>query len=380
MLINELPFLEKLFFSNEITESQFNSQFALICKTWEDAAFSELPHHSLLRYFNHQLEGIISYSDEVYRCSNADLVKEGQLLLLKQIDHLLLYYAPYFNWDAVAPIAFHQRMMGMLATGISTVRNCLFSAKLNSSLSRCLLNWLDEATECSVSVRYTFRSLAYLEKIVGHLSLFDFNAVEAGEEIIILLSRHNFNHLAFLAYRQYQIGTEAKGINCISGQLDCLQRQKAAVLVCPEAREMCYDLAYPSLKIMLSEWIQEQITLSEIALKKDLETRAGCPIEKQSLDLSVAHLACLIKLFLEENIFVSQSTKRVFQFFAANYQTKRQTAISAGSLSKEFYSIDQHTAARVREMLQKMIARINRNFFPVMAVISTAILSYPGTH
>jgi hypothetical protein len=54
----------------------------------------------------------------------------------------------------------------------------------------------------------------------------------------------------------------------------------------------------------------------------------------------------------------------VFKFFSRNFETKRQKSVSAGSLSKEYYSTSQVTAAVVRDMLQKMIARIDRNFFP----------------
>lgn len=380
MPINELHLLEELLSKTTITEKQLIDRSLVISKAWEVAAFSRLPQHSLMRYFDHQLKGLIDIVDKFFEYLPYDPAGRYQSLLLKQIDHLIFYYSSFFNWDTQAPVTFHQRTIDRLTTSVIAIRNGLASSLLSPALSRCLLNWLNEATECGTSVRYTFRSLNYLEKIISHLSVFHFDAAAAETSLILLLSSLNFNHLAFLAFRQNKIVTESKALGCLSVQLDFLQHQKASVLACPEARGIVYDPSFPSIKAMLSNWLQEQVTLSETALKKEMEARPERQQEKQSLDLSVAHLACLIKLFLEENIFVSRNTKGVFQFFAANFQTKRQTAISSGSLSKEFYSIDQHTAARVRDMLQKMILRINRNFFPVMAAISTVTLFHPGTH
>lgn len=380
MLVNKLHGLQTLITQKASTAGQWDKNLAVISKTWEDAAFSTVPHHSLRRYFNYQLEGLIVCSDSLSEHRATERHEGYQSVVLKQIDHLVLYYAPYFNWDAKAPAAYHQRLLGKLTPYIQLIRHDLDAAAISPALQQCLQHWLDQATESGASLRYTFRTLNYLENIVISLSAIDFQAEDAEASMILLFSRLNFNHLSFLAFRQTTLLGECRLIASTSDQLEFFQEQRAAILAYPEARELIYDPTFPSLRTMLGTWLQEQILLLEIALKKEQEARASRQSGKQSLDLSVAHLACLIKLFLEENIFLSGNTKKVFQFFATNFQTKRQTAISAGSLSKEFYSIDQHTAARVRDMLQKMIIRINRNFFPVMAAISTVALSHPGMH
>lgn len=369
MPVNNLHLLDSLLSLERVTESQLSDQTALIRKTWEDAAFSELPHHSLFRYFNHQLEGITAFLD---RHSGWNQTVTG--CLLQQIDHLQQYYAPYFNWDARAPQAYHRHLTVNLAGTIESVRSRLRAANVDPELSCCLLHWLDESTEQHPAVHYTFRCLKYTESLIGSISSFDFGESGAADNLTLLLSRLNFNHLAFLAYRQSQTRRSAQNLDGLTGGLRFLRQEKAAVAACPQIRETAYDPALPSLKEMLTAWLQEEITLAEMTIKEQSELPPVCRSEKQAVDLSVAHLACLIKLFLEENLLVSRSTKTVFQFFANHFQTKRQTAISAGSLSKEFYSIDQHTAARVRDLLQRMITRINRNFFPVTVAISTAIL------
>jgi hypothetical protein len=123
---------------------------------------------------------------------------------------------------------------------------------------------------------------------------------------------------------------------------------------------------------MVVNWLTEEIALKE----KSLNKRSEVIIPKIPLEMSVAHLSCLIRLLYEESVFATQNLQFIFKCFAGHYQSKRQAVISPGSLSKEFYSIDQHTAARVRDLLQRMVQRINRNFFPMAVAINATVLSY----
>jgi len=116
----------------------------------------------------------------------------------------------------------------------------------------------------------------------------------------------------------------------------------------------------------------EEIALTEKSLCKGSEV----VVPKIPLEMSVAHLSCLIRLLYEESVFATQNLQSIFKCFAGYFQSKRQAVISAGSLSKEFYSIDQHTAARVRDLLQRMVLRINRDFFPMAVAVNATILSY----
>lgn len=80
--------------------------------------------------------------------------------------------------------------------------------------------------------------------------------------------------------------------------------------------------------------------------------------------ISVSYMACLIKLFYEEELFATENLTSIFKFYASNFTSKRQPVISQDSLSKEYYSLDAHTAARIKKILQNMIDRLNRGFFP----------------
>jgi hypothetical protein len=122
----------------------------------------------------------------------------------------------------------------------------------------------------------------------------------------------------------------------------------------------------------METWLNDEIALAVIP---NAVAGPGATIvqerisEKQILNLSVAQIACFIKLFYDEGIFINASITDILKFVVVHYRSKRQQQISYGSLSKEYYSISQVTAAVLKDYLSRMIAKINKHYFPVVAVI-----------
>ncbi|MCZ4224827.1 hypothetical protein [Pedobacter rhodius] len=381
MLKNELQYIEEILFAPEtfctdaISEIDIGWQCKLIRQAWEKAIFSDISEHSLVRYFHYHLDGLTKLLDGLSLYDYGDNLKNIEEALLALIDRIKSFYSTYFNPDAYAPAAYHQRLIGQLTGSIGLIKENLQTAMLSSELKTCLFNWLSEMTEVGDDIRYSFRSLGYLEELIRQIPSIDFCSGKAEEILVAILCRSNFNYLSFFVYRQNYIREVLVSFTSAQERLDYLQEQRANVLSCPEAKKLGYDTSWPSLKIMLGEWLQEEICLTEQALRRENEIRAETNVPKLPIEMSVAHMACLIRLLFEESVFATNNLKLIFKCFAGHYQTKRQSVISPGSLSKEFYSIDQHTAARVRDLLQKMVQRINRNFFPVLVVINAIILS-----
>ena len=151
----------------------------------------------------------------------------------------------------------------------------------------------------------------------------------------------------------------------ISRELDLLNFKKKGAV----AR---YDDRWPPLTAMIAEWLEseQKILIQDFAVKQILP--AGHPL-KLRLQLPVSHLAFLIRLLSKENIFGLVPLTNIFSFFTANFNTKRQETLSAGGLSKEFYTSNMVTAAEVRALLSKMIARINRDYFPVWVAVCITV-------
>jgi len=380
MLKNELQYIEELLLTPEtfckdtISEIDIDWQCRLIREAWEKAIFSDLSEHSLMRYFHFHLDGLSKLSDRFLLSNHSDYFKDIANALLTLIEHLRNVYLPYFNLDANVPVVFHQKLMAQLGTDISLVHNSLKASKLGFALKTCLLDWLSELTEMNDYVRYTYRSLCYLEQIIHPILNMDLQSDNAEELLVTILSQSDFNHLSFFVYRQNSIRETLSDYTSAQERLDYLKIQKAHTLSYPEVKNLRYDSSWPSLKTMLSTWLQEEICLAEQAFRKETEAKSESTVPKLPIQMSVAHMACIIRLLFEESVFATNNLKLIFKCFAGHYQTKRQSAISPGSVSKEFYSIDQHTAARVRDLLQKMVLRLNRNFFPVWVVINATIL------
>jgi len=378
MLRNELEDIEEILLegsfsdSNEAASIDINHRLKQIHKAWEEAVFSNSSENSLVRYFNYHLDRIISISANLSGLPDSTKFLVQQNELLELIDHLRKYYSSYFNENALAPIRFHQRLVSQLSEIMCLVVHGVQRGKLNPGLKTCLLKWFDDISENIGTEKYAFRSLFYFESIVNQIALIDFHSGDAENLLISILTRSNYNSLSFFVFRQDTIRSSSGQFHTQEEKLDYFRRQKAETLSSPEVKNIAYDPSLPTIKTMLGDWLMEEILLAEKSLCKGRDV----VVPKIPLEMSVAHLSCLIRLLYEESVFATQNLQFIFKCFAGHYQSKRQAVISPGSLSKEFYSIDQHTAARVRDLLQRMVQRINRNFFPMAVAINAIVLSY----
>ncbi|QDW25219.1 hypothetical protein FFJ24_010515 [Pedobacter sp. KBS0701] len=378
MLKNELKDIEEILIeqiysnSNTTARTDLKTRFGQIFQAWEDVLFSNIPESSLVRYFHYHIEVISTISTRLSHSPNPKQYFSSQNEFLALIDHLQKYCSKYFNEDAVAPAMYHQRLVSQLSGNINAVRKILRSGNIDAALSLCLSKWFTLMSDHIGAVEFSFRSLHYFGYITNQLLESDALSTAGEIPLVSLLVRSNFNNLSFLVYLQDTIRNSPGYLGDKNERLDYLMEQKALMMSLPEVKNWVYNPAWPSIKTMITDWLQEEILLTEKAVCNKDEVA----VPKIPLEMSVAHLSCLIRLLYEESVFATQNLQFIFKSVAGHYQSKRQSVISPGSLSKEFYSIDQHTAARVRDLLQRMVQRINRNFFPVVFAIDAIILSY----
>ena len=377
MLKNELKGVEEILIekiysdSNSIAQTDLRIRFGQIYQAWEEVLFSNMPESSLVRYFHYHIEIILNISSRLSLSPNPERYFNHQNELLTLIDHLRKYCSNYFNEDAVAPVMYHQRLVSKLSENISAIQERLESGGIDPALTACLSRWFHLVSEHIGTKGFSFRSLHYFEYIIDQLSEVDGLSTDAETSLVSLLVRSNFNNLSFFVYLQDTIRNSAEYLDK-AARLDYLIKQKALMMSYPEVKNCVYDPAWPSIKTMITDWLQEEIMLAE----KSLANKDQVAVSKIPLEMSVAHLSCLVRLLYEESVFATQNLQFIFKSIAGHYQSKRQAVISPGSLSKEFYSINQHTAARVRDLLQRMVQRINGSFFPVVFAVNAIILSY----
>ncbi|OOQ59988.1 hypothetical protein [Mucilaginibacter pedocola] len=332
MLKDELARLKRLAAEGEA--SPFAGECIRIAEAWQRAAFSDAGGEALQRYFRFHLIGLSELSSA---CASGEM--QGGLIRL--LSGLCRYYPVFFDHDVAAPKLFIDHIVLECAGAHAQLADSLANGPWPQSLGTCLLSYLD-SVRAADSMAYG--AIGYYRYFLETLA-----GVRCEKRMRSMLIEMNFNHLGYFASLQasWNDSTDLRGtLANYAGQ--------------PVQSRYIYHPGWPSLKSMACGWLEEAVKLS---------CRPELPAPKLPLNLSVAHLAYLARLFQEEGLLGNTPLNTIFKFLSANYTTKRQPAISPGSLSKEYYSTSQQSAARVRGLLQAMLARVNRAYFPVLVLI-----------
>jgi hypothetical protein len=249
-------------------------------------------------------------------------------------------------------------------TKVESVRLAMSEAFLDPSVAQAVNDLLDHIQASGTLITNTYRQLTYFERFLQAIStLSDLPPEKYRFCLQEQLIRMNFNHLTFLQYLQQDIRREMSGLKQVAQtRLLC---DRLTIFDHPSPGLLAYDRQWPGLFEMMSHWLREELSLLR-------SCTPSAPVKKLTLRTSVAHLACLLR-FCHEDELPGIPLSELFRWVSANLATKRQNNISAGSLSKQFYTVNQFTAARVREYLLKIVARINVEYFPALVAISAVV-------
>jgi hypothetical protein len=245
----------------------------------------------------------------------------------------------------------------------------------STTLAACLLDYLAAFETACFPEGITFRDIRYLKLFLKEIaqSFQAANGDSPERRIADRLVYLNFNHLGFLSYWQELVRAELERAGSALGHLSVLTQELSHLKSLQSKPGIAYHPAWPGIKLMLETWLSDEISIFKLSEKSRFDCSGErAPDDKLVMSLSVAHLACVTRLFYEENCYQSATVTDVLKFTVRHYQSKRQDHISQGSLSKEYYGVTQVTAAVVRDLLHRMINRINKTYFPVWLVISAA--------
>ena len=343
-----------------------------IKQAWDDALFADVTDQCLQRYFAFHLDGICRLSDTVSTASAVSPVRAvWRDALLELTDHLLLNQGAYIAHAAKVPVVYLDRWRRQYEEPCAVLTKKLQESHLPPALRACLLTYIRQMSSSLPHLRWSFGALNYFEAFLSALSSFNFLDPEEEAALNDQLMWLNFNDLGFFTYRQKVLESQCASLNR-AGQIAYLRTELSHLRSLVPQRALIYHPDWPPIREMLRQTLQDALeTLADTVAEHN---RSLTPAEKFPLNLSVSQLACLIKLLYDEGLIATTNLSEIFRITAASFRTKRQEQISAGSLSKEFYSTSQVTAAVVRDKLLKMVSRINRNFFPVWFVISATFL------
>jgi hypothetical protein len=368
----------------EQLEKNFKQMCAKARQAWALAVFSDAGEEPLRRYFTFHVQVITALSKrvsswtphvfayhEVAENEKWPQCVQGELFGL--LDHLLEYFAKYPEKNLQLPVAYGQHMAGLWSGQgtllLERLDHVLLDKALKESLGTYILHMLhpDDYTRFTFDQAYYFQ--LFLNELLPVVSQID--AVNEDQLVSDQLLELNFNRLEVFTFHQDRIRAMING-RLPAARLTMLKNQVFVLNHIKTRHEGTYDTRLPSLRDMLMNWLHEEINSVQ---GKPAEVGAThLPLSfKLTLQLSVAQLACIIKLFYKAGLYGDTPLTDIFKFTAQHFSTKRQPAMSWQSLSKEYYGLDQVNAGRVRILLKNMITYINEHFFPVMAAIGVLI-------
>ncbi|QEC74678.1 hypothetical protein [Mucilaginibacter ginsenosidivorax] len=346
--------------------------------SWAFTAFSALTEPALQRYFSHQLLRISGALEKCCKTPGEGLFKNreshsyitGKVCFLT--DDLLTYYGNYP--DKTIPIAISYRQhytKNLKDTGIKICK-ALDNSPVNPKISEFLKRYIEDMTD-DKNISCSLSQLVYFKQVIEELSMIipDTNSANFPQLVYQKLIALELNQFDVLVAQQEEILREIAG-KPKPNQLSLLKHHTELFSYLSKGEISRYDDRWPPLSLILSDWLQEVKESLEPANHLSQSHQAANK-KRLKLEFSVSHLACLIRLFFKERVVNAVPLTEIFDFFAENFSTKRQEFISAHGLSKEYYSKNQVTAAEMKSILQKMITRINQDYFPVVAAIGVTV-------
>ncbi|MFB0497294.1 hypothetical protein ABID99_003531 [Mucilaginibacter sp. OAE612] len=347
--------------------------FSQLCEQvregWADAVFSDATDEALSRYFNYHFDLLRDL------LSNSQLTATEISQLLALMDHLLLFFKKYLDWERLLPAAYLSFKFSDIKEQQSSIKNVLNRFPVDDALRKCLKKYFSGILDAIMGGCLSLGEFIFANKLLNELAVKLKMSGKEGinQSISEVLIHLNFNHLDFFVYLKNRTNAELAAF-AEPERIQVLKQKAAEIQLNGSSLRCIYDQNLAPILVMLKGWMTEEAVLMEAALEKNKVSIPDAWPGKVGLRLSVPQLACLIHVFYEAGIYATSNLTQIFKSAAFNYSTIKQENISPDSLSKELYGITQNTAKKVMELLLQMAEFIKLSYFPVVAVISVTIL------
>ena len=294
----------------------------------------------------------------------------GQALLdclLKLLAFLEQYFEAYFNSAGKLPEA----LIGDALTGIgghaAVITRALDEQGIGQSLKQCLTDYLEMLPQESYRSKMNFRTAHYVRDMALFLNPAHRNYREDDPNSIIRdsLLYLNFNFPGFLAWYREEINRKISTLTTGEERLLFLIEELVRIKTSPVMLSVACELSLPPLAGLLENCLNEMIKKES---GRYFPREPADSEKKLGLSLSVTQLSLFIRLLYEEGFFTLKNITAILRFTAKHFTTKRQEHISAVNMGRTYYGADQFTAAAVKDLLLRMLARLNRMFFPLIAL------------
>ena len=174
----------------------------------------------------------------------------------------------------------------------------------------------------------------------------------------------NFNSIDFFNYCKKQIHDDIQNMDSQKDQIEKLYFHFKTANQKIIDTGVCFNRRQTSIKEHISHWILEEICF----LEKRMVLLAHPNTDQQLIDqnfkivteLSVAQVACFIRLLVESGVIKNKNRKELITFYAVYTQSKKQENISPESFRMRFYNIEESARLEIRSTIIQLLNHINR--------------------
>jgi hypothetical protein len=295
-----------------------------------------------------------------------DLVKFYHQLY-DSIEELLLFIERYFAGylDTNLPISANRfnYFKSDIADRLKEINLVIDANRLSNELFELIIQPLQEILSNTVKT-ISYHRVAYLKELAATVLAYlsSRNMKDKVVDLFEILFTISFNSPEFFHNYIAMTAAELRPITNISAKMELLYRYIKKIRLYPSKKGFILYPELPTIKDQVIGWLEEEIKFLQIS--HDLGKSLSSPKEiiqgegKIHCSLSVAQLACFIRLLVEIKLITNANQTEMLRFFSEHFRTDKRESIAFESLRTKYYNIETSSAEAVKEWLFKLMNHI----------------------
>lgn len=364
----ELEDLEKLLSSKRLGETLIDEQFSTevdrIKRSMIHEVFSFEDERHLERYIQYHQQAIIRMLDHEFAQSSTIQTHDLEDLLT----FIERHFTKYFDQDAKAPDAYLNTIRKTTRINTKRIFKELTDINADHRLVEIILQSLNKINDRSSKIAITYRKVMYAKEVQKELlkvieSTVPENTIN--DELLKLIYYLNHNSTKSLVYHAHLVNQIVTTTDTNSEKIERLSLLLKQINQAPVRPGIAYNPRATSVKDQAHNYIAEEIEYLErvsvlnahIVDSKDNKSGSY----KVKMEVSVAQLSYLIKVFVSSTIIQNTGVNELLRFFARIIVTKKSEGVSYDSLRAKYYNVEASTRIAVRDMLSSLIVFIDKD-------------------
>jgi hypothetical protein len=352
---------------------------------WRDEVFSSSNENTLELYIQRHQVAIIDLKDQILKILNPDETEEllkkieitdkvSALKVLFQSLHSLLsfiekYFTKYFDLSAKIPDSYRNITTRNFLERLPLLSEKLKQKELSDNIIWAVTSCFSEFIE-SKETKISYRRVIYLKELyreLDRLCASQISGLELEKQVCSSMVYINFNSLKLLNHCSKAIKESFQSKESLNEQLEVLAHYLKRINQIHEKPGFSYKPSHQSLKVLLSDWVTEEIIFLErkqqlsFSFKAEQsETSTHTKNFKIQTDSSVAQVAYFLRILVDTELIKNKNTIELIRFIATHVSSKRVQNVAQESFRRKFYEVEDSARDSVKEDLIKMLNQISK--------------------